>query len=316
MPEHERPHLRIGGYQAPRSVHTRGLDVFTSALAASMGGGVAISVETDITTGGRRAADLLAMVAGDALDVCYFSSSYLAGQVPDLGLLDLPFEIAERAQAYAVLDGPIDRHLAEQVAAATPYRLLGFWDNGFRNLSNRCRPIVEPKDCRGLRLRTLDNAFHQEVFRALGFRPQVLDVRDLLPAVTEGRIDAQENPLTNTVNFGIAEHHPFITISRHFFGVALLLVNRERFDGWPPRLRQAVDLAAKSATVAQRRFANDEDALCLDALRARGSQVTIVSDRQRDGFRHAVSGVVEAQCRLFRPDLLAQVRRHRSFTSG
>ena len=309
MPELERQQLRIGGYQGPRSVHTKGLGVFTSELTASMGDSLALSVEPDITTQGRRAADLWSMVAGDELDICYFSASYLADQVPDLGLLDLPFEISDRTQAYAVLDGPVGRYLADRVAAITPYRVLGFWDNGFRNLSNRLRPIIEPKDCEGLRLRTLDNAFHQQVFRALGFEPKVLDVRDLLPAVVEGRIDAQENPLTNTVNFGIAEHHPFVTISRHFFGTALLLANRQRFDDWPPTLRQAVKQAANAATTAQRRYARDEDAACLEALRAGGSQVTVLSEQQRKGFRHAVRDVVEAHCSLFAPDLLAQVRR-------
>jgi len=281
-----------------------------------MGDDLELSVEPDITTQGRRAADLWSMVAGDELDICYFSASYLADQVPDLGLLDLPFEIADRAQAYAVLDGPIGRYLADRVAATTPYRVLGFWDNGFRNLSNRLRPIIEPKDCEGLRLRTLDNAFHQQVFQALGFKPSVLDVRDLLPAVVEGRIDAQENPLTNTVNFGIAEHHPFVTISRHFFGAALLLANRERFDDCSPALRQAVKQAANAATIAQRRFARDEDAACLDTLRARGSRVIVLSKQQRDHFRRAVSGVVEAQCNLFAPDLLAQVRRQQSVASA
>lgn len=281
-----------------------------------MGDDLELSVETDITTQGRRAADLWSMVAGDELDICYFSASYLAGQVPDLGLLDLPFEIADRAQAYAVLDGPVGRYLADRVAAITPYRVLGFWDNGFRNLSNRLRPIVEPKDCEGLRLRTLDNAFHQQVFRALGFKPTVLDVRDLLPAVVEGRIDAQENPLTNTVNFGIAGHHPFVTISRHFFGAALLLANRERFDDWSPTLRQAVKQAAEAATTAQRRFARDEDTACLEALRTGGSRVTVLSEQQREGFRRAVSDVVEAQCGRFPADLLAQVRRGGSAASA
>lgn len=290
--------------------------MFTSELTAAMGDSLELWVEPDITTQGRRAADLWSMVAGDELDICYFSASYLADQVPDLGLLDLPFEIADRAQAYAVLDGPVGRYLADRVAATTPYRVLGFWDNGFRNLSNRLRPIIEPKDCEGLRLRTLDNAFHQEVFRALGFEPQVLDVRDLLPAVVEGRIDAQENPLTNTVNFGLAEHHRFVTISRHFFGTALLLANRERFDGWPPALRHAIKQAAATATTAQRRFARDEDAACLEALHARGSQVIVLSDQQREDFRRAVGDVVEAQCRRFPADLLAQVRRTGSAASA
>lgn len=305
----QRPHIRIGGYQGPRSVHTRGMAVFLADLEAALGETVDVTVETDITANGRRAADLLTMVAGDELDICYFSASYLAGRVPNIGLLDLPFEIADRAQAYAILDGAVGQRLAGELERATPYRLLGFWDNGFRNLSNRRRPIGVPDDCRGLSLRTLDNDFHQEVFRALGFEPRVLDVRDLVPAVVGGGIDAQENPLTNIVHFDIAEHHPFVTVSRHFFGVAAFLVNKQRFAGWPSAVRDAVDAAAATATEAQRRLAKQEDVDCLAALRERGNQIIVLSEDQRDRFRRAVADVVNRQCRLFPAHLLAQVRQ-------
>lgn len=284
------------------------MTVFTSALEAALGGAVRIDVQPNITASGRRAADLLSMVAGDELDICYFSASYLAERVPNIGLLDLPFEIADRAQAYEILDGPVGHRLATELEHSTPYRVLGFWDNGFRNLSNRLRPIAVPDDCRGLSLRTLDNAFHQEVFRGLGFEPKVIDVRDLVPEIVEGRIDAQENPLTNIVHFGIADHHPYVTISRHFFGVAAFLCNKDRFAHWPKPVRDAIDAAAKEATVAQRRLAKNEDTECLDILKGRDNQVIVLGDDDRQRFRRKVSTIVERQCQGFPPDLLALVR--------
>ena len=110
----------------------------------------------------------------------------------------------------------------------TGYRALAFWDNGIRHLSNRARPIRAPADCAGLRLRTQHNAFHQAVFRALGFEPVAIDPSELPAAVAGGHVDAQENPLTNLVNFKIHEHHPHVTLSAHLFGVAPVLVNRAR----------------------------------------------------------------------------------------
>ena len=77
--------------------------------------------------------------------------------------------------------------LAEQVASATNYRVLGWWDNGIRHISNAVRPIRTPADCVGLRLRTLDNAQHQSAFRRLGFVPTFIDVADLPRAVADHR---------------------------------------------------------------------------------------------------------------------------------
>ena len=51
----------------------------------------------------------------------------------------------------------------------TGYRVVGFWDNGLRHISNRLRPIRRPEDCRGMRIRTLDNATYRQALAAMGF---------------------------------------------------------------------------------------------------------------------------------------------------
>ena len=78
---------------------------------------------------GRQAADLLSMVESGALTLCYFSASYLAERVPAFALLDLPLLLNDRAQAYAVLDGPLGLYLADQLAEVSGFRLLGWWDS-------------------------------------------------------------------------------------------------------------------------------------------------------------------------------------------
>ena len=122
--------------------------------------------------------------------------------------------------------------------------MLGWWDNGIRHISNAVRPIRTPADCVGLRLRTLDNAQHQAAFRRLGFHPMFIDVADLPRAVAERTVDAQENPLTNMVNFNLHAHHRHVSLTGHLLGIAPLLVNRARYDALPDELRRMLDAAA------------------------------------------------------------------------
>ena len=89
---------------------------------------------------------------------------------------------------------------------------------------------------------------HQAFFRRLGFEPVFIDIKDMVPAVADGSVDAQENPLTNIVNFGLQRYHRFVSLTAHMFGVALLLINRERFDGWPAECRLRFMPAASDAT--------------------------------------------------------------------
>ena len=140
-----------------------------------------------------------------------------------------------------------------------------------------------------MRLRTLDNAGHQRIFRALGFEPMFIDVKNLADAVATHVVDAQENPLTNLVNFGLHRTHRFVSLTSHFFGVALLLVNRERFDAWPGEIRGAVENAAATATRAQREFAAAEDARCLSLLQNDGVDILRGDEIDFAAFRAAVS---------------------------
>jgi TRAP-type transport system periplasmic protein len=265
--------LRLGGYQPEASVHTQALRAFASALRARLGAAFSLEIVADVTQQGRRAADLPAMVEAGELDACYFASSYLAGRVPALGALDMPFPATDREELYRQLDGELGARLATEVNARTGYRLLGLWDNGFRHITNRLRPIRHPDDCTGMRLRTLDNTLHQEIFAALGFEPIFLDVKDLPDAVARHLVDAQENPLTNLVNFALYRMHRYVSLTSHFFGVTLLLVNRGRLEALSPEIGLAVRGAADEATRGQRALAAAEDARCLALLRADGVEV-------------------------------------------
>ena len=162
--------------------------------------------------------------------------------------------------------------------------LLGYWDNGFRHFSNRLRPIRRPEDCQGLSIRTMNSAVHQATFRALGFEPRFIDVKDFPAAVRTGAVDAQENPLTNTVNFKVHETHPYVTMTGHFYGVTLVLGNRARIEGWPKPTRAALHEAVAVATEAQRRFAAEEDDECLKVLAQAG--VEVMQRRFRHGRLH------------------------------
>ena len=284
--------LRIGGYQAETSILTRAVRRLAAALADAPGAGWQVEVIRDVTERGSRAVDLLSMVEEGSVEICYFASSYLAGRVASLGAFDKPFGIVDRARAYAELAGDLDARLASDVAGKTGYRVLGFWDNGFRHISNRLRPIRHPDDCRGLRIRTLDNAVYRQALGAMGFAPVTIDVKDLVGAVERHEVDAQENPLTSTLNFGLHRTHKHLSLTSHFWGVALLLANRAWLEALSPALQSALLAAADDATTAQRQWAMAEDALCLERLRREGVAVVPAEDIDLAAFRAAVRGLV------------------------
>ena len=299
--------LRIAGYQGDASVHTRAVRVFADSLVAQLGDRVEIAFTADITREGRRASELLTMVEGGTLDICYFSSSYLAERVVALGLFDLPFVVSDRTRIYDRLAGALGAKLSADVAEWTGYRVLGFWDNGFRHISNRLRPIRHPDDCRGMTIRTLDSALHREVFGAFGFAPVVIDVKNLAEAVETHQVDAQENPLTNLYHFGMHKTHRHVSMTAHFFGVALFLMNRARFDALAAEYRTALREAAEIATAAQRAFAAAEDETCRALLEADGVMIVPPEDIDLAAFRRAVAPIVKREIARIGKDTCAML---------
>lgn len=303
------PHtFAAGGYQGALSVHTRALSHLASAIERLSDGDLRLAVKPDITGDGSKATDLLARVEAGTLDLCYFASSYLGGRVPALAAFDLPFAASDRAGAYRRLDGALGRYLANAIRDATGFTVLAFWDNGFRHLSNRLHPLADPADCAGLSIRTLDNALHQAMFASFGFRPMAIDVRDLADAVRLHTVDAQENPLTNTVNFGLHETHRYHSLTAHFFGVALLLANTDWLEKLPPEARRVLDRAVAEATAFQRDLATTEDKRCLAALRESGAAILGPDEIDRAAFIKAAQPLRDAAMARFDKALITALQ--------
>lgn len=301
--------IRMGGYQGPASVHNRAAYVLGEKLSELTDGAVALLLTEDVTKHDRNSLDLFDMVEGNELDLCYFSSSYLVHRVPNLAAFDLPFAVREREKINKLLDDGLGEEVRADVSRHTGFTVLGLWDNGFRHFTNRLHPIYSPADCEGLSIRTMNSVVHQEMFRALGFQPDFIDIKDFPTAVKTGVVDAQENPLTNTVNFAIHESHRYLTMTGHFYGVSLVLGNAERVAAWPQELRTAFDTAMKEATEAQRRFAKEEDDRCYPILEAAGVELIRPEQIDRPAFEEATAAVSEATAKTIDDNIMRYFRQ-------
>jgi TRAP-type C4-dicarboxylate transport system substrate-binding protein len=285
--------IRFGGYQEPASIHNRAAAHFGERLTRALGERVGFELIGSILKLGRPSGDLVPMVERGELSFCYMSTVRFSRAAPDLQLLELPFLVKDRGTVFRALDGEYGERAAGHVAARTPCRLLGYWDNGFRHLSNRLRPIRRPDDCRGIRIRTQMSDLHGEVFRALGFEPIASDVKEFVEQIGGDRFQAQDNPLTNIYNFGVHRHHRYITLSGHFWGASALVCNAGHYQSWPAEVRAAVDVAARAATAYQRQLAAAEDEEIIAKLDPATNDVIRLTDGEREAFIRAVQPVVE-----------------------
>ena len=125
------------------------------------------------------------------------------------------------------MDGALGRLLAQKIEERVNYRILGWFENGFRHISNRLRPVRTPADLAGMRIRVLPSAIQARTFELLGAVPLRLDLTEALAMIPKGEIDAQENPLTNTVTYGVHKFHRFHTLSNHFYISRPIFLHRD-----------------------------------------------------------------------------------------
>ena len=301
--------MKFGGYQPPASIHNQAAGRFGELLRAKLGDRIAFELIGSVLDVGRLSGDLPLMVENGELSFCYMSTVRFTSWVPELQLLELPFLVRDRAAVWRALDGELGALLIRRMHERTPFRVLGLWDNGFRHLTNRVRPIRTPADCRGLRIRTQMSTLHGEVFRALGFEPIAADIKRFVAEIGGDSFDAHDNPLTNIYTFGVHRYHRHLTLTGHFFGASFLIANAREYASWPAEIRAAVDEAAPQATALQHRFAASQDADVLAKLDPRENEVVHLTAAEHAAFVEACRPLLDAQRRRLDPRLFSLLER-------
>jgi TRAP-type C4-dicarboxylate transport system substrate-binding protein len=280
--------IRMGGYGPATTGFSRALKRIGDRLETQFGDRVAVKYVWNIMDLGYRAEDILWLVEHGLLTLGYQSSSYLTDRVPELGLVDLPFLFETTEQARGAMDGALGQRLARAIEQRADYRILGWLENGFRHISNRVRAVHAPTDLKGIRIRVLPSKIQARTFELLGATPLIMDLTEALAAIKAAKIDAQENPLTNTVTYDVHKFHRFHTLSNHFYVSRPIFVHRAAFDGWPNDLQQAMRTAVVDAVAFQRGLHEREEEDAAKTIAAAGGEIVTLDAEQQALFVKAV----------------------------
>ncbi len=281
--------IRMGGYGPPTTSFSKSLKLIGDTLEAAFGDRIGVKYVWNIMDFGYHAEDILWLVEAGELTLGYQSSSYLTDRVGELGFVDLPFLFERRDQARAAIDGALGRFLAAKIEDRVDYRILGYFENGFRQISNRLRRVRVPADLKGMRIRVLPSRVQARTFELLGAVPLRWDLTEAIAAIKAGTIDAQENPFANTVTYGVHKFHRFHTVTNHFYISRPIFLHRPSFDGWPEDLQNAMREAVTRAIAFQRDLAIAEDREARAAIAAAGCEITELTADEHAQFRAAVA---------------------------
>lgn len=235
------------------------------------------------------------------------SASPLVGLDPDLNVLDLPFLFPNTKAADAVLDGPVGTKIAAKLED-NGLKLLAYYENGFRNITNSAHEIKSPADLKGLKIRTMENKIHLAAFKAMGANPTPMPFSELFTAMQQKTIDGQENPIPTIFLSKFNEVQKYCTLTEHVYGPHLLLINKKLFESMTPEDQKIFMDAATESKLFQRETNRAMAKDYIEKLRAAGMTVTELTAEQKQAFQDACAPVYKEFESTIGKDLIAEVK--------
>lgn len=167
------------------------------------------------------------------VDMILTSDSVLETVDPKFGVLTLPFLFDNVDQVFDVVNGEVGKILEESLAEKNLI-IIGWWENGIRQIFNTKRPINSLADLKGLKIRTPGSPVMVETFNALGALAVPMGFGEVFSALQLNTIDGAEGPTTHLIQQRYYELTKHVAIVNHNHIVEPLLMSKALWNKLSP----------------------------------------------------------------------------------
>ena len=273
-----------------------GLVVFKNYVESASNG--AISVELFIGTQlCSKGAECLQGIADGSIDIYISTSGGAAGIFPYVQVLDLPYLMSSDRIAEHVLSGDFTRRMRELALADSggKIRLMTIGNTGgWRNFANTRRPVKQPSDMRGLKIRTVVADLPQELVKALGASPTPIPWPELFTSFQTGVVEGSKNGITDIMNMKFPDAGlKYVTLDGHAYMGALWWMSNDKFLSMPKDLRRVV--VDGFAALQQATFASPKrkSIKAYEDFVAGGGNLYVPTPAQKASFKEAAKPVYQ-----------------------
>lgn len=229
--------------------------------------------------------DATSMVQGlqqGTIDIGIAGTSYFSNLVPEIDVFQLPFLFDNLDQARAATAGPAAEKI-HSMFEENGIIGLSFWENGFRELTNNVRPISEPDDMVGIKMRTLSSDVQIATWEAMGALTTSIDASELYTALQQNTVNAQDNPLHEIVSRKFYEVQPYVTLTDAVYTPLYMGMSKMTWDRMSDSQRALIKEAADVARTAQLELVDEAQASALQTLIDNGCE--IIDNPDKEAFR-------------------------------
>src|ERR1700720_2212949 len=180
---------------------------------------------------------------------------------PEMGVFLVPYLIASYDQAYKLFNGAVGDRLDKQFQDKKKLKILFFYDYGFRHFWNNKRPIAEPKDLRGLKLRVQQAKGFADTINGPGGGAVPMAWGEVIPAAQQGVIDGADLPIVNILALKAYDVAKYCSMTFHNYGPTALVINIEIWNGLTQAQQKLLLEASRGAQAKVRHLTESVDNL-------------------------------------------------------
>jgi TRAP-type transport system periplasmic protein len=255
---------------------------------------------------GKQTNEFLLMKQG-VIDFALGSTINWSTTVKELNLFSLPFLFPDYKSLDAVEHGETGRRL-QKLIEDKGVVVLGWGENGYRDLTNSKRAVKRPEDLEDLKIRVVGSPIFIDTFKAMGANPVSMNWGEALSAFQQGTVDGQENPVVSVILPNkLWQVHKYMTVWGYAIDPLILGMSKEVWDGLPQKDKEAIKKAAEETVNWQKKGAREglEGTMpALDQLRKNGMEVTVLTPEQTKAFVNKTRPVFDKWEKDIGPELV------------
>lgn len=267
--------VRIGTTVTDRSNYGIGVVKLAELVNEKSGGRYDVQHAGNSMLGGER--DMCEGVLAGTLQGVVSSSTVMANFVPMLNCLELAYLFDSYEQAHDIMAGEIGQELVKACDDAG-YKCFGIWLSGFRNLYTNT-PIESVKDVAGKKVRVMENAMHQALWRALGGDAVTMSWTDGFTSMQQGAVDGIEIPCNLASTQGVSDIAKYYNDTRHILTLAPICISKSLWDSMSAEDQALWTECAAEALEYQWTECAKFDAECADILVNEQGMTKVSPDR-------------------------------------
>lgn len=277
--------LKLGHVANTEKPYAKAAVHFAESVAEKTDGAVEVQVFPSSQLGNQR--DLVEGLTFGTVDMTLTSTAVLGNFLPEMAVFDLPFIFRDKPHTYKALD-TIGMEMGEELESKG-IKLLAFFENGTRHLTNNIRPVRTPEDMKGLKIRVMEQPVYIEMMKELGANPTPMAFGELFTALQQGTVDGQENPISHIWTKRFFEVQKYISLTGHTYSAEPLLISMTTWKKLPKEYQEAIIASANETLDWHRSKCSETDNLFWENVRETGKCEIIEVDKEP--FRKATAGV-------------------------